>query len=116
MSEAVVKKIRPYPIALQIVAPSGPIQGEILRLTLKGFIADINSRFLKVGEVCQVSFELPVSRYPVAQGVVVMKTFDRRNLMAQKIDRLAEFHFGQLNEEQKKNISLFLAAIHQNVG
>ena len=114
MSAVKVKKVKPYPIVAQLAGPSGAGPGQILKLVMKGFIVDMQSKVLKVGDIYQVTFELPVLRVVIDQFAKVMKTYDRVNSGSQAIERLAEFHFTALSDEQTKKIYSFLTAIHQD--
>lgn len=108
-----IKKVKPYPIATQFVGKTGTVQGQIIKLVTRGFIADMQGHVLKVGDIMQISFELPVIKYAVQQNAKVMKTYDRPNLQTHGIDRLAELQFSVISDEQQQYILKFLQMIRQ---
>lgn len=115
MAAVKVKKVKPYPIPVQIAAAGAtPFQGQIVRLVLKGFMVDMQGKVLKVGSLLQVNFELPVLKVAIAQNVKIMKTYDQTNPQTRGIDRIAECHFTALSDEQQNNIYTFLQTIRQN--
>ena len=113
MAAAKVIKVKPYPIATHMQVGPVAMQGQIIKLVLKGFMVDTQGKVLKVGTVMQINFELPVVKAPIAQTVKVMKTFDRPNPQTKAIDRIAECHFMALSDEQQQNIYQFLQKIRQ---
>lgn len=93
------------------MTPTGPAQARILRLELIGFLADVDSKILVVGDVHQVDFELPVLHFPVSQSTKIIKTYDRTR--EGKVERLVEFHFEKIGDDTKNNIIAFLRSIRQ---
>jgi len=108
-----IKKVKPYPIPTQFVGKSGPVQGQIIKLVTRGFIADMQGHVLKVGDIVQVAFEIPVLKFVVQQSAKVIKTYDRPNLQTHGIDRLAELQFSVVSDEQQHQILKFLQMIRQ---
>lgn len=106
-----VKKVTPYPIDVTITTTTGPVPGKILHLEVKGFIADIGAKIMKVGDLYQAQFEIPVLKAVIAHTVRVIKTKDLS--IEGVVQRTAEFHFGPLAEEEKRHIYSFLRAIRQ---
>ena len=114
MTAARVKKVKPYPIPIQMMSGPTAIHGQIIKLVLKGFMVDTLGKVIKVGAVLQVSFELPVTHNVITQNVKVMKTYDRTNLQNHSIDRIAECHFTAISDDQQTDIYTFLQLIRQD--
>lgn len=113
-SSTVVKKVRPYPIpaTIDIQGVKKPI--EISVVNLKGAIVRLNEVLVSVGEYHQLEFELPVLKTLVSAQIRVIKTYDRSiDPKVNKIERLAELHFQNLDEINRTTISKFMAAIGQ---
>ncbi len=111
-----VVKVKAYPIEVQFQAlPQAPFQGEILKLTLRGFIADLKKMVVVVGKVYDVTFTLPTKRLPLQMKVKVIKTYDqlRGEKSGPLVDHLGEFHFLKPGELELKEIKEFLVKIKQ---
>lgn len=108
-----IKKVKPYPIPTQFVGKSGPVQGQIIKLVPRGFIADMQGHVLKVGDILQIAFEIPVLKFVIQQNAKVIKTYDRANPQTHGIDRLAELQFSSISDEQQQKILKFLQMIRQ---
>jgi hypothetical protein len=108
----VKKKVKAYPIPVQITATGAPFRGEIIKLVKKGFICNLMKHVIQVNDVLQVVFELPVIRHVITSPAIVIKTYDRTTVTAE-IERLAEVHFTQLNDKDVGSILAFIRAIKQ---
>jgi hypothetical protein len=111
----VKKKIRPYPIEAQLEFAGAKHSVEIVYLTSKGCIALLKSAsMIFVGKYYHVIFEIPVLREWINTQVRAMKTYDRSvDPKNHVVERLAEFRFQTLTEEQGKHIAAFTDAIGQ---
>lgn len=114
--KVVVKKVSPYPIAVQLGTSTPPVMAQILKLTSVGFMAELGKGVVQVGSELAVQFQIPVLGSQVAVRAKVMKTYDRYNPKGQpNIERMAEFHFLNLDDLQKESIKRFLTAIRQEM-
>ena len=111
----IVKKVKPYPFTAQFAKDGQAFAGRVMKLVTHGFMVDLGTTVIKVGDVYQVQFLLPTSRAPVMSLVKVIKTYDRYQNPESptKAMRLAEFHFITPGEDLKKIIKDFLKAIKQ---
>ena len=105
-----VVKARAYPMDATLEQNGQKIQIQVVRLTKAGLIAKIKVQLVQVGHHYQIQFELPVLHHSIQTPVRVFKTYDKSvDPKLHKVERMAEFHFTKLTEEQTKNISAFLA-------
>lgn len=109
---AAVKKVQPYPIAVKVAGAEQTNDGKIVRLAERGFILDTHRVVYKTGTRWQVEFEVPVLHYRVMVECKVIKTYDRFG-GPNGTERMAEFHFINLTDEQRKVIREFLVKINQ---
>lgn len=106
-----VKRIRPYPFQAMI-DQNKPV--DVVYLTQTGFLALVKSAVVSVGEHHEVHFNIPVLKYAVTARTRVLKTYDKSiDPKAHKVERMAEFHFENLDDIQRNNILSFLSAIGQ---
>lgn len=114
-NDVIVKKIKPYPISAQFTKDSQIFKGQILKLVMHGFMVELGSAVVKVGEIYQVQFQFPVLNDNVQVGVKVIKTYDKYqgNAGESRANRLAEFHFVLPGEDLKKKVKSFLKVIRQ---
>lgn len=107
-----VRKISPYPIEVAVIKEGPPAQGQIMKLTDVGFLMKVPStQFYKVGENCQVQFELPVVHETVKAQCKVVKTYDsieKAGGVQAKV-RTIEMHFKTLAEGDRLHILNYLA-------
>ncbi len=113
MSDQQVKRIKPYPIVIQLTGSAGVVSGKILKVVLMGFIADLGQSVLTVMDTYDVIFELPVLHHTIHTQAKVVKTYDRINPENHHIDRLAEFHFLHLGDPDRNAIYGFTRTIRQ---
>lgn len=112
--EVVVKKIRPYPFSAQFKKEGHNFTGNVLKVVMHGFLVELGSVVVKVGDHYEVQFEFPGLREFVHAKVKVIKTYDRyQPADSVRAARLAEYHFLNPNEELKKKIKQFLKVIKQ---
>jgi len=132
--DVIVKKVKPFPIPGQIKSLSGatfPIH--VVKLTTRGFLAEIAPSPIQPGERFEVNFEFPVLHRQLAEMVVVVKLYqswgashpttlpaapkDQQGAPSQPaastsgvgIIQLVEMHFMSLSPEGRKNIDTYLA-------
>ncbi len=111
-----VVKVKPYPFEASFEsAQQQKFVGEVLKLTLKGFIVDLKKTVVVVGRNYQVRFVLPTKRFPLEFTAKVIKTYDqfRGKTESNKVDHLAEFHFVKPSEGNLTEIKSFLLKIGQ---
>jgi hypothetical protein len=113
LNAVIKKKIKPYPISVQLTGTSGVLKGKIIKLVPKGFIVNLEGSFVHVHETYKVAFEIPLARHDINSDVIVIKTYDR-STPEHDIERLAEVHFTHLSDADRKNIQSFLRAINQS--
>jgi hypothetical protein len=110
----VVKKVRPYPFPGELMMGAQKSPVEVIYVGQIGLIAKLSNQILHVGAYHQIVFDLPVSRERFDVKVRVLKTYDKSTDPKQvKVERMAEFHFQGLTQEQQKSIVAFLTAIGQ---
>lgn len=110
--KVIIQKIKPYPIETSLEQEGKKFSGNILKLTLKGFIMDMKSSFVKVGQEYLVVFEIPVLREFIRGKCKVIKTYDH-STEGVGAQRMAEMHFLALDDEYRERIKKFLSAIGQ---
>ncbi len=107
------KKVSPYPFSASLTFSERKIQGEILKLVAHGFLMDCKGQVLKVGDIGQVQFEIPVNRDFVTTSVRVIKTYDHVQVDPNVPKRIAELHFLKLSDTHFAHIDRFLKQIKQ---
>lgn len=114
--EVIVKKVKPYPIPAQFVKETHSFSGQIQKLVMHGFLVELGSVVVKVGDIYQVSFQFPVLGDSVTAPVKVIKTYDKYQAAPgdSKAMRLAEYHFLAPTENLKKSIKGFMKVIRQS--
>ena len=115
---ASVKRVNPYPFEVSLQVAGHPMVVQIVKVTLKGFLAEMGKNVVKVGNEGQAQFALPVLRNIVAASIKVMRTYDQfRQLKDQpkkhEVIRVAEFHFLSLTDQSRSAIAQFIGAIGQ---
>ena len=135
MSNEVKKKVAPFPIPVQFVTAAGPVQGQLVKLTLQGFLAEIPSMSVQPGESLEVTFEIPVTHAVVKQHCVFVKIYSHWGPKATKtapvtdshltlgspkaeglsVLQLVEVHFQPLQEPGRSAILQFMKLIKQVV-
>lgn len=116
--KTVVKKIKPYPISVQIFKTDGttPMEGQILRLTEIGFQMEVNQLAYRIGEIYKVVFTLPLLGHIITINVKTIKTMDSfKDVKLNLKNYLIEMHFINLSSEQAKYIDQFEIEIKQKV-
>ena len=110
--KVIIHKVKPYPIESTLEQEGKKIPGQILKLTLKGFIMDMKRSVVQVGKEYEIIFELPVLREYIRSKCKVIKTYDQ-STEAEGTQRRAEMHFLGLDEEYHGRIKKFLVSIGQ---
>lgn len=113
--QSVRKKVRPYPFPATLeTTPPVKKTFEVVLLNLKGLIGRMDKTLVHVGEHYTVEFDLPAQHKSIVTKVRVMRTYDKvMNVHEKTVDRMAEFHFENLESQNKSRIEGFLAAIKQ---
>jgi hypothetical protein len=110
----VIKKVRPYPFPGELMLGAQKSRVDVVYIGQIGLIAKLSNQILHVGGYHQIVFDLPVSREHLDIKVRVLKTYDKSTDPKQvTVERMAEFHFQGLTQEQQKSIVAFLTAIGQ---
>lgn len=87
---------------------------EVMLLNLTGIIGRMDKVLVHVGEHYTVEFDLPVQNKTVVVRVRVIRTYDKViDPHAKIVERMAEFHFENLDPQNKSRIEGFLTAIKQ---
>jgi hypothetical protein len=112
-AEAEVRKVAPYPFAVQITRGEGQpfMMGQIVKMTEIGFLMKVDgNQYYKVGEVYTVYFELPATRDDVSSAAKVIKTYDAVEIIAgQKIKiHTIEMHFKEIPDKERRHIHSYL--------
>lgn len=108
--------VRAYPFAASLELNGIAKPAEVVFVGPTGLIAKLEKQFVQVGEYYQIQFKLPgISHHLITTQVRVLKTYDKATAAKDHhVDRLAEFHFEKLNDDDKKFIFSFITAIGQN--
>lgn len=112
----IVKKLKPYPIDIQIVKKDGtpPLNAKILRVNTVGLQMENENYLYKVGEEVTVTFVIPNFMHKIDEVMKVIKTTDRfKDDKAIAKAYLTELHFIHLDLMQTKKILEFTRAIRQ---
>lgn len=127
--DVVVKKVNAYPIAFRLKTAERTVAGQIVKLTLQGFLAEIEAKDLKPGEHFDVSFEIPVFHSFVSERGIMVKLYNRwagdpvraasaveqsAQSTGPHVIRLIEVHFESLSPKSHESISTFLRALNKN--
>jgi len=106
-------KVKPYPIDVTVQVASGLKPVAIVKLTLKGFIADVKAALFIVGEDGALHGALPAELGALHGTVRVIKTYDQIRPSDRQRQRLVEFHFVKPQSEMLDHIHYFLQQIRQ---
>lgn len=133
-----VKKVRAYPFPATIKIGTGNLPGQVVKVTVQGFLVEFNLKTIKPGDKFEVWFELPVLKHSVTEPCVVVKLYNQWSLgsgpsdvpasggepkaaaqtptAAQgpapaKVSQLVECHFVSLTPPNRERITHFLNAI-----
>lgn len=110
----VIKKVKPYPFPGQLMMGPQKSAIEVVYIGQIGLIAKLSNQILHVGAYHEIAFDLPVSHEHFELKVRVLKTYDKSTDPKQvKVERMAEFHFQGLTQEQQKSIVAFITTIGQ---
>lgn len=107
-------KVSPYPISVTFGTPPNVIRGRIVKLSLKGFLAEVDDSHITVQERLTAQFTLPVFGSSYSEAVVVVKAYNKLTAKTEKgaaVQRLIEFHF--LGLKNVAEIEKFLRQIGQ---
>lgn len=113
-AKTVKVKVSPYPISVVFGVPPNISRGKIVKITMKGFLAEVENPHMMVREKFEALFTLPVLGVDYQESVVVIKTYDRlasKTEAGAVVHRLIEFHF--LNLKNFGDLEAFLKQIGQ---
>lgn len=103
-----------YPINAHLVWSDGtpPIQGQIVKITLTGFLVQFASASShKMGDLCATTFQIPGYDVQFNETMRVVKSYLSYAVGSDgtksKI-QMVEMHFGVLDNSKKKAIELFV--------
>lgn len=118
MSAVKVQKVKvsPYPIAATIFGTTAPIKGNIVKVTMTGFLVEVPVNPFVAAEKYEVQFVLPVIGVDFKESVVVIKSYDKFQGKDDKglhTYKLIEFHFRNMNGSKKQELENFLRQIGQ---
>lgn len=117
MNNTRVKKINAYPIDAALALAKGPATGKILKLTQIGFLIELASPFLQVGDKIEASFELPVTHKYIKENCLVIKIYNQHlGTLDHKVQHIAEIHFKPLTAESRTAITAFLNLLRASSG
>ena len=110
----ILKKVSPYPIDIKITGDKSFV-GKIMKLTLVGCLTELGPEVVKVQDDFEYEFVIPVYNKLIKGSLKVVKTYDhyRGSGKDAGTQRLGEFHFTSLAENQKEIIRQFLIKIKQ---
>ena len=113
---AQVKVVKAFPLKCGFKSEAGAFPGQILKMNLMGFIADIGAVQPRAGDRFEVTFDLPVLGHSVATVGVVVKTYNQLGgvsappgVASSNLACMVEMHFRGLNDVDKSKISSYLA-------
>lgn len=108
-----VKKVSPYPIEGEMVHGGTKVGLSILRIGVRGLVANVKSGICHVGVNYQCQFSLPTSSFAVHTEGQVFKTHDGINPKTGAVGRTVEVLFKNLPDGERSKIKTFLAKIGQ---
>ena len=129
-----VKKVKAFPFPATIKLGTTNLPGQVVKLTVQGFLVEFTLKTIKPGDKFEVYFELPVSKHSVNEPCVVVKLYNQwavgsapeqsaegagkePKVAAQtsaptvapaKVAQLVECHFINLNSSSRERIQSFL--------
>lgn len=128
-----VKKVKAYPFPVNFQIGTLAVPGQIVKLTLQGFLAEVGLGSLKPGDRFECSFELPVLHHFISSPGVMMKLYNQWSGSSEaavgvsnepkppapgegstsgpNVLHLIEFHFQNLSAENRGKIQAFLSAL-----
>jgi hypothetical protein len=135
-----VKKVKAFPFPASVKIGTSALPGQIVKLTVQGFLVEFNLKTIKPGDKIEVAFELPVLKHSINEACVVVKLYNQwavgsgpaegaapesaapkdAKVAAQtpgapvtpaKVVQLVECHFTNLNNSSRERIQSFLNAV-----
>ncbi|MBX7231715.1 MAG: hypothetical protein K1X29_06480 [Bdellovibrionales bacterium] len=114
-SSARVKKVKPFPFSAELNWGGKQVTMQILNLNTRGAIVDLKQNFIKIGDECQCTFELPVLHSNIQIYAKAVKTYDqflpKADSNGNRIQRLCELQFLNLSSGFKFELERFLSLI-----
>ncbi len=123
--KVVVKKVPAFPITAQLKIDGLVVNAKILRLNTRGLLAEIGAGNLKMGDKCDVAFEIPVLHLAMNERVVVIKQYNQwqgggsavtpakadQPSMPVSVGHLIEAHFVEVSVKGYEKIASFLTKL-----
>ncbi|MEK7358563.1 MAG: hypothetical protein AAB250_19110 [Bdellovibrionota bacterium] len=130
-----VKKIKAFPFPATIKIGTGNLPGQIVKLTVQGFLVEFNLKTIKPGDKFDIWFEIPVMKHSVSEACVVVKLYNQWALpgapdasnpggepkvaaqspapavVPAKVAQLVECHFISIDSRNRERITSFMNAI-----
>jgi hypothetical protein len=107
------KKVSAYPLSGEMVHGTAKVVLSVVRVSVKGLVADVVSGICQVGVHYQCQFTLPTSAFAVHTQCQVSKTHDGIHPRTGKVARQVQVLFIKLADAEKNKIRNFLATIGQ---
>ncbi|MCB0343169.1 MAG: PilZ domain-containing protein [Pseudobdellovibrionaceae bacterium] len=76
-SNVVVKKVAPYPIEAVLIGDKGPQSVSIPHLAVRGCLIKLPEATLRVGQIFEIRFRIPVFNLEIVEAVKVVKVYIR---------------------------------------
>lgn len=110
-----VRKVSAFPFVVEFksLAAASPTKAQVVKLSSQGFMMEIESNNLRLGERVEFSFNLPVLGHLIASGGIVVKIYSQFAGAITSSEHgghlnLIEIHFKNLTIDQKNFIYDFL--------
>lgn len=111
--KVIKKKIKAYPFDAEMIHGGAKVVMNVMRVTPKGFVAQVVNGICHVGIHYQCTLTLTGSRMPVVSEGQVWKTFDGLDPKTKGVQRMVEVLFVKLPDSERSKIHSFLTAIGQ---
>lgn len=134
-----VKKVKAFPFPASVKIGTGVLPGQVMKLTVQGFLVEFSLKTIKPGDKIEITFELPVLKHSITEACVVVKLYNQWALSSSgadsaspavppkdakvaaqtpaagvapaKVTQLVECHFLNLNSSSRERIQSFLNAV-----
>jgi hypothetical protein len=109
-----IKKVKPFPFTAQFTSGEMAFTGQILKMSQVGFLAEVASASVRVGEKVDVQFKLPVLHHEISTTGLIIKIYNQLTggigASGAKNIVVTEVHFKAMSETSKAHITEFLKA------
>ena len=107
-----VKKVKAYPISAVLKGKTTQMSASIMKLAEVGFLAELSSGVVTVGDKFDFTFELPVMHKVITGEGVVVKVYNQFSGGTGSLVT-AEIHYRTLSTKHREQISVFMRAATQ---